>query len=449
MSKFYTSVESSREKILLRGYENGKHFQRTISYKPYLFLECKEESPYRSHDGKFVKKMEFDSIAEGKEFIKQYKGVRNFNIYGMDRFVYPYIYDAYPGEIKFDPSLIRSVFLDIETDSSGAAITMQQMMETAEREITAITLRVKHERTVLGLVDFDVNKMVKITDKQNIKYYKFSDEKSLLRGFLEFWTKINPDVVTGWYIEFFDIPYLVRRIRKVLGDEAAKMLSPWRRLHEKTIEIQGKMQHVSYPKGVALLDYMALYKKFTQNQQESYSLNYIASVHLKGEKKLDYSSYKGLSDLYVKNPQLFIEYNIYDVDLVFKLDEELKLLDLVYAMAYDAKVNYEDTIGSVLLWDVIIHNYLMDMKRVVPPNVRKPFVKIEGGFVKEPILGIHKWIISFDLTSLYPHLIMQNSISPEMFDSKIDGVTIQDLMLIDFYGGTEEIKKKLIELKNS
>lgn len=420
MSKFYTSVESNRDKILLRGYEDGKHFQRSVSYKPYLFIESKEESKYKSHDDKFVKKITFDSLSEGRDFVKKYKDVKNFVIYGMDRFVYPYIYDAYPGEIKFDSSLIRSVFLDIETDSSGSAITMQQMMETAEREVTAITLRVKHERTVLGLVDFDVNKMVKIKDKQNIKYYKFKDEKALLRGFLEIWKNLNPDVVTGWYIEFFDIPYLVRRIKKVLGDDAAKMISPWRSLQEKTVEIQGKFQHVSYPKGVALLDYMALYKKFTQNQQESYSLNYIASVHLKGEKKLDYSNFKNLADLYEKDPQLFIEYNIYDVDLVYKLDEELKLLELVYAMSYDAKVNYEDTLGSVLLWDVIIHNYLMDLKRVVPPNNRKPFVKIEGGFVKEPILGIHKWIVSFDLTSLYPHLIMQYNISPEMFEGKLD-----------------------------
>lgn len=448
MSKFYTNVDIAKDNILLIGYEDGKRVQKTIPYKPYLFLESKKESKYKSYLGKPVEKMEFESISEARKFAGQYRNIPNFNIHGMDRFVYPFIYDSYHGDIKHDSSLIRSVFLDIETDSSGDKVTMEEMMERADREVTAITIRHKHERTVFGLVDFDVNKMIKITDKQNIKYYKFVEEKALLEGFLEVWTKLAPDVVTGWYIEFFDIPYLVRRIRNVLGAEEAKRISPWKRLREKTIVVRGKEQHVTYPVGVALLDYMALYKKFTQNQQESYSLNYIASVHLK-EKKLDYSDYEGLADLYVKNPQLFIEYNIYDVDLVYRLDEEMKLLDLVYAMAFDAKVNFEDTLGSVLLWDVIIHNYLMDRKRVVPPQTRKPTKSIEGGFVKDPILGIHKWIVSFDLASLYPHLIMQYSISPEMFVSKIDGVTIQDLMMIYSYGGTEEIKKKLLELKSS
>jgi DNA polymerase elongation subunit (family B) len=227
------------------------------------------------------------------------------------------------------------------------------------------------------------------------------------------------DVVTGWNIEFFDIPYLINRIKRVLGDNEYKKLSPWGIVNEKTVEFKGKENQSYDLLGVSVLDYYQLYRKFTFGNQESYKLDYIGQVEL-GEKKVDYSEYGSLLELYKNNYQKFIEYNIQDVLLVEKLDDKLKFIEQVMAFAYDAKVNYDDTMTTVRPWDVIIHNYLLEQGIVIPPFKKQPDNDaLVGGFVKEPKIGLSKWVVSFDLNSLYPHLIMQYNISPETFARKI------------------------------
>jgi DNA polymerase elongation subunit (family B) len=268
----------------------------------------------------------------------------------------------------------------------------------------------------------------------NVQYYKCADESALLLSFLEVWngSLYSPDVVTGWNIEFFDIPYLVNRIRKVLAGEHAERLSPWKILKETNVEIRGRSSIVYSPVGIAVLDYLQLYRKFTYTQQESYRLDYIAQVEL-GEGKVDYhdEGYEDLDDLRLKNFQRYIEYNIRDVEIVERLEDKLKLIELVYAMAYDAKVNYEDTLTTVKQWDVITHNYLMDKNIVVPQNNKnKPDRALVGGYVKDPRIGMSKWVVSFDLNSLYPHLIMQYNISPETLVTRLkEKVSIDDLLV--------------------
>lgn len=410
---FYTDVDIFRNKILVRGYEYGKRIQKEIEYRPYLFVPSKTPTEYRNVNNEYVARMDFESIFEAKEFTRKYKDISNFKIYGMDRFVYPFISDNYPGTVNYDANMIRVMYLDIEVDSEDGFPDIA----LANREINAITYRIGTQRTVLGLKKFDKNKLERISDPDNIHYYQFKSEEDMLRSFLKLWENSDVDVVTGWNIEFFDIPYIVRRLRIVLGDEEAKRISPWRRLQERNIEIRGKEHQVFYPTGIAILDYQQLYKKFTYSQRESYSLNYISHVEL-GVEKMDYSQYENLADLYNKNHQLFIEYNIIDVDLVYQLEDKLRLIELVWAIAYDAKVNYTDALGSVLLWDVLIMNYLMEKKIVVNPSKKKAFREFEGAYVKEPIPGMYDWVVSFDLTSLYPHLIMQYNISPETFEGK-------------------------------
>jgi DNA polymerase elongation subunit (family B) len=156
--------------------------------------------------------------------------------------------------------------------------------------------------------------------------------------------------------------------------------------------------------------------------QESYRLDHICNVEL-GERKMDYSEYDSLFDLYKKDYQKFIEYNIRDVDLVDRLEDKLKFIEQVLAIAYDGKVNYQDTFTSVKMWDVIIHNYLLSQRIVVPQNKRTSKDRqIIGAHVKDPQVGMHKWVVSFDLNSLYPHLIMQYNISPETYAGHMEGL---------------------------
>ena len=179
----------------------------------------------------------------------------------------------------------------------------------------------------------------------------------------------------------------------------------------------GRSHQVWDIQGIAALDYYDLYRKFTYTNQESYRLDHIAYVEL-GERK-DGNPYDTFKDWYTNDFQSFIDYNITDVEIVDKLEEKMKLIDLCLTMAYEAKVNYTDVLGSVKYWDILIHNYLMDKGIVVPQKVeREKSEKYEGAYVKDPQTGMHEWVLSFDLNSLYPHLIMQYNISPETMKSE-------------------------------
>jgi DNA polymerase elongation subunit (family B) len=198
---------------------------------------------------------------------------------------------------------------------------------------------------------------------------------------------------------------------------------------EDEIYIAGR-KNIAYDiGGVTQLDYLNLYKKFTYKAQESYRLDYIASVEL-GQKKLDHSEYDTFKDFYTKGWQKFVEYNIIDVELVDRMEDKMKLIELAITMAYDAKANYVDVFSQVRMWDTIIYNYLKKKNIVIPPKNRsQKDAKYAGAYVKEPIPGKYDWVVSFDLNSLYPHLIMQYNISPEtLIEQRHPSATVDKIL---------------------
>ena len=438
MSKFYTNVSVSRNDILLRGYEDGQRVQHSIPYKPYLFVHSKKgDSMYRNLKGKQVDKVDFGSMSEARDFVKRYKEVEGFDIYGMTNYIYTFINDYYAGEIDYDPKIISKVNIDIEV----AADQGFPDIATADKEITAITMKKDDVYIVLGCGEF-------VTDNPKIKYIRCKDEHELLVKFLDVWRSkwFSPDLITGWNVEGFDIPYIVNRLRRILGHNMAKKLSPWEILEERTIQFMGREQQVFIPVGISTLDYLQLYKKFSFTNQESYRLDHIAFVEL-GERKMDYSEYDSLFGLYKNDFQKFIEYNIKDVDLVDRLDEKLKLIEQVFAIAYDGKVNYQDAFTSVRMWDVIIHNYLLNQRIVVPQlRVGNKDGQIIGAYVKDPKKGMHKWVVSFDLNSLYPHIIMQYNISPETYVGHVSSINGEGgvTKIMDGYLNEPSVRNQLI-----
>jgi DNA polymerase elongation subunit (family B) len=156
-----------------------------------------------------------------------------------------------------------------------------------------------------------------------------------------------------------------------------------------------------------------LYRKFTYTNQESYRLDHICFVEL-DEKKLDHSEFDTFKEFYNNDWNKFVKYNIHDVRLVDKLESKMKLLDLAFTLAYDAKVNFEDVYSQIRMWDSIIYVYLSKQNIAIPPKKEgKKDSKYAGAFVKDPKPGLYDWVVNFDLNSLYPHLIMQYNISPE------------------------------------
>lgn len=415
MSKFYTNFFSIGNKIYVRGYENGESFQKIEYYKPYLFVDD-DNGSYKTINNAPVSKITFENIFEAKEFISRYSDVKNFNYYGLENFQYVYIFDNYKGDIKYDISKISLVTIDIECISDQGFPDI----ERADKEITAITIRKNGLNLVFGCDEF-------VTEDPNTKYFKCKNEKELLYKFVDIWNRpfVKPDIVTGWNCEFFDIPYLVNRIRNICGEDLVKNLSPWRIVKEGKVHYKGKDNQNYVLMGISTLDYYQLYRKFTFGNQERYNLDYIASVEL-GEKKIDYSEYGSLLELYKNNFQKFIEYNIHDVVLVDRLEGKLKFIEQVMALAYDAKVNFADTLTTVRPWDVIIHNYLLDKKTVIPKFVLKENAEtLVGGYVKEPKIGMNEWVVSFDVNSMYPNCLIQNNIGP---DTQVTNKVLTDML---------------------
>jgi len=421
--RFYTNVQMVGDNFLVRGYEDGKHFATREKFYPTLFVDSKRKTKYKTLDGLPVEPIEPGTVRDCREFIKKYNDVENFNVYGNERFIYQYISSKYPEtELKFDIEQIKLTTIDIEVKSEYGFPDVESCAE----EILLITLQdytTKQIRT-WGLGAFN-NK------QENVIYKSFRTEYELLTDFINWWMieDNTPEVITGWNSKLYDIPYLCRRIDRILGEKLKKRMSPWGLVTEEETFIAGR-KHISYDiGGVSQLDYLDLYKKFTYKAQESYRLDYIASVEL-DQKKLDHSEFDTFKDFYTKGWQKFVEYNIIDVELVDRLEDKMKLIELALTMAYDAKVNYEDVFYQVRMWDTIIYNYLKKRNIVIPPkDSSDKNDKYAGAYVKEPKPGKYDWVVSFDLNSLYPHLIMQYNISPEtLLDTRHPSVTVDKIL---------------------
>lgn len=398
---FYTSVCQFGKDILYRGIDGDRRIYRKIPYQPSLFLPSTSPTKYKTIDGKFAQKIQFESIKESKEFIEKYKDIENFTYYGNTKYNYVYIADNFPDQIEYDSSKIRIFNIDIETSSSFGFPDINNPVEA----LTAITVQIKDKFYVFSYKEFKPN-------SPNIIYSRYETEIELLEGFLKFWSKDYPDIVTGWNITGFDIPYLHTRITRILGKEQADKLSPYKWCVEKRKFFKGQERKSIGLLGISILDYMELYIKF-QPKQERTSLNYISYIEL-GEKKLDYEEHGTLDALYSNDFQKFIEYNIKDVELVSKLEDKLKLLDLSIVLAYDSKSNFEDVLSQTRMWDNIIFSYVKKKDIVVPKiKIEDKSAGYPGAWVKDISPGAYDWIMSFDVASLYPNLMIGFNISPE------------------------------------
>ena len=363
-----------------------------IKYKPYAYR--------KSGYGKYVA-LDGNTVDKVFQFDKEEEGLYEADINPETRTLIDMYTDS--DDLSVGHS---TMFIDIEVDIENGFPTPEE----AQNEVTSIAIydQAGNSRKVWVLDKAGVVTSTNLITSCRTEY-------ELLQQFLLSYYEIKPTIITGWNIRFFDIPYLYNRMRLLLGEKITKRLSPWNIIKEKKVTRKrtGQEETVFDIVGVATLDYMELYETFTYINRESYSLNYIAYVEL-GEKKLDYTEYESIQEFYQKNFQKFIEYNIKDVKLVEQLDNKLQLIKLAVSLAYSAGVNFSDVFSQVKTWDVIIYNYLAKRNIIIPSKKKsRKDEQYIGAYVKEPIVGMHKWVVSFDLNSLYPHLIMQYNISPE------------------------------------
>jgi len=404
MSKYYTNVACIGNNILYRGVKEGRRVKLKVAYTPTLFLPSKKETAYKTLEGEFLEPMKFESVREARDFIKRYDEVTNFKIFGNSSYQYAFIADEFKGMVDWKMEDLSIAILDIEVGSENGFPDPY----LANEPITAIAIKyINGAMTVFACGDYTV--------QGDEVYIKCDDEYNLCKKFLRFWEENCPDAISGWNIKFFDIPYIVNRFNKILGEDETKKLSPWGYINSRKTVMNNRELTAYDFVGVSTLDYIELYRWYAPGgkSQESYSLNNICNVEL-GESKISYEEFDNLHQLYKLNHQKFIEYNIKDVELVLKLEQKLKLIELGLTLAYDTKTNYEDIFAQTRMWDSLIYNYLFERKIIVPPKSNNSKTSaFEGAYVKEVQVGKHDWVASFDLNSLYPHLMMQYNISPE------------------------------------
>jgi len=406
---FYTNVQLVGDDLLYLGYEEGpggllERIQRRMKFSPTLFVVTDKETKYKTLDGRYAKPVRFESVREARGFVDKYRDVEGFDVHGYDRYLYQYISEEFPNEVDFDLKTLKITSLDIEVACENGFPNVQECAEP----LLSITVQdyTTKQIKVWGTRPYE-------NTRKDVEYVYCDDEEHLLNCFLAYWGVEFPDVLTGWNVELYDIPYICGRLERLFGAKKMKQMSPWNIVHREEMEIKGRTQILYNMYGVSVLDYLDLYKKFTYTNQESYRLDHIASVEL-GQNKLDHSEFENFKEFYTQDWQKFIDYNIIDVELVLRLEDKMKLIELAIALAYDAKVNMKDVYYQVRMWDTLIYNYLKNRNLVVPPAKRSnKNEKYAGAYVKEPIPGKYDWVVSFDLNSLYPHLIMQYNISPE------------------------------------
>ena len=405
----YTYVKCLGNTLYFRGFRDGRRVKERQDYTPVLFHPSQASSAptdFHALDGTPLQPKFFESIRDARNHIKQYKDVSGFPIYGQTRFEYAFISDQYSaGELEWSPEKIVVAYLDIEVSSSAGFPDPKD----AKHPVTAISVKFSNSPTfyVWGLGQYT-------PPNEHIVYQYCASEQDLLENFLQFWHEAEPDIISGWNVKSFDIPYLYHRLTNLFGEAVANRLSPFNMLLQHDAEFYGKPTVYYDILGIATLDYLELFRKYAPNaSQESYKLDHIAHVEL-NERKLSFDEYETLNQLWEQDHQKFIEYNIKDTALVEQLNAKGQLIEMAMTLAYDNLTNYEDVYSQVRMWEVICYNHLRKKNIVVPPKQHhSKSTSYEGAYVKEPQIGLFEWVVSFDLASLYPHLIMQGNLSPE------------------------------------
>lgn len=446
---FYTNIRQYGNDILYIGYdENSTRVQKRIKFRPTIYTQDNKgvNTGIRCYDGTPLIPHNFMSIREANDFVKTYESVSEVALYGMDRFQYQFIGESWKGiDVEYDITKIRRYDIDIETYSGDGFAPPSNPTS----RITAISFYDTKTKKKYSWGESNSPGGKFIPNSPDIIYKEFSDEHELLHDFVAYWSLNYPDIVSGWNIDGYDIPYLINRITRVCGESTAKRLSPWGIIHEKTQKEKrfGKFEDVVFFDvwGINSIDYMTLYKKYTYTGREMYSLDFIVSEEL-GESKLEYEG--TLHDLYVSDYQKYMEYNIHDVFLIQKLEDKLKFIELLLSVAYTGKVaTYADAMGTVKYWEILIYNHLLSKNqqtKIKKFDSSDKDSQYEGAFVKDPIIGNHRWVVSYDLTSLYPSVIRTVNIGEDTLVNGHLNISMDDLVNKRF--STEKIVSKNLSL---
>lgn len=446
---FYTFYQKRGNAILYSYIKDGKQYSNKIKkFKPHTYVETKEESKFTSLSGVPVRRIDHDDIRASEVWRETYGSVSGMNIHANRDVSNQFIIDMNKGKMPdYRVNQIRGAVLDIEVFSEKGF----PEPDVAEHPVTAITVydTVSQRYNVFCYADrdFEYDPLHQDIGGLDVDVFRCDGEEGLMSAFIGFFASRQFQFISGWNSETFDIPYIVNRTVNILGKDVANQLSPFGIINRREVRGNfGKMMEKVTIVGVQGLDYLALYRKHTFTPRDSYKLDHIGNVEV-NTRKLTFEEASNLVELYQKNYQGYVDYNIMDVHIIVKLDAKLQLFALTFTLAYFTLSNYEDTLGTVKFWEKLIARYLYN-DNVIPPYHRaanEKSEKFEGAYVRTPIIGKHKWIFSVDLNSLYPHLIQQYNIGPEThvphrdLPEDLQALVRQNLSVDDLVDGTVDL----------
>ena len=423
----YQNIYYQREKNLIHLWDDQLGY-RTFPYTRYAY-EKAERGEYRSIYG--------DNLTKIYKFSKDNPDLFESDVAETTRV----LVDTYSDSDDISKGHVVLTY-DIEVEMESGLPDTQK----AENEITSIALHDSATKQYWVLVVDKSGKMVeKKTDKAIV--IPFQDERDLLVKYLELYEMINPSIVTGWNIDYFDTPYLYNRIKRLLGERQANRLSPIGQCFWSPYRQRFFMAGVSY------LDYISLYKNYNYGELPNYRLDTVGKIEI-NKGKIEYQG--NLDQLFRDDIDKFIEYNLVDVEIVVELDEKLQFIDLCRGICHAGHVPYEDFVYSSKYLEGALLTYLRRRNLVAPnkPADRRERMealkergddKFIGAYVKAPIVGKYDWVYDLDLTSLYPSIIMTLNISPETKVAKIHNWDANKFVKgeIDTYTiGDDTIKKE-------
>jgi DNA polymerase elongation subunit (family B) len=429
--EYYTSVSVKFGKILYRGYsidESGhrKRVHAKIAYKPSLYLESQDkDSEIKSLFGKPLQEKKFDSIPLAREYIKQYGDVSKIYGYSANRFEYDFIARAYPSVMSVLLEDLKVIGFDIETKVGVNGPPGVPDPYQALEEITHIAFQDHLTEKVVSYTTANIT----LPDDDTTTYVKFDTEEKLLQAIIRYIEVEDPDILFGFYSDFFDVPYIINRIRRVLGDAAVDRLSPFGIVEEREYVVN-KSTHIQYTiVGRTLFDTQLMYKKFVLTKREAYGLDALAKIELSvGKLENPCETFKQFSES-EEHINRFAEYNVIDTKRLTGLDKKCGLLALAVSLAYLTKCNFPDVNSPVRYWECYIMSILMNENKFVQVNKQSSNGgEIPGAYVEEPVPGFYDWIVSIDATALYPSIMKCLNLSPETFVGMVHGVDVKGFL---------------------
>lgn len=382
---------------------NGKRVNYVTSFSPYLYVEDSKGDKVSIYGTKLKKKI-FHNNFERRKFLAD-SGIKRVyeNLSPNQQF----LIDCYWQENEkndFSKYPLKTMFIDIETYS----VDSFPNTEDPTHPVNIITC---YDSLTEKYHTFGTKPFTGKIDKVTYKHCK--NERELFISFIEYLEKDFPDILSGWNSEFFDIPYIINRCERILGEEYARRLSPLKIIYSRPIKGKfGKELNRWYIDGISCIDYLDIYRKFCQVMRESYKLDAIAEIEL-GENKIDYGD-TDLATLSDTNWDKFVEYNIHDVRLLVKLEQKLQYISLLRMLAYVGLTTFEAALGSVSLL-----TGAMCIKARHKNEIMSTFIRSHkegtnpGAYVSEPSRGFQQYFATFDAASLYPSVMMSLNMSPE------------------------------------